>query len=173
MKSLDLSKYSLKLISGETPKNKNVATPGAVTLSDWKGSVLLVVNVASQCGFTPQYKGLQELYEKFRDRGFAVLGFPCNQFGHQEPGDESEIKEFCDLNYKVSFPLFEKIKVNGSEAHPFFEELKEGAPGLLGSNLIKWNFTKFLVDRNGNVVARYAPQTEPKELEKEIERLLE
>lgn len=173
MKTVDLSQYSLKLISGETAKGQKAASSQTVSLADWKGSVLLVVNVASQCGFTPQYKGLQELYEKYRTRGFAILGFPCNQFGAQEPGDEAEIKEFCDLNYKVSFPLFEKIKVNGSEAHPFFEELKEGAPGLLGSNLIKWNFTKFLVDRKGQVVARFAPQTEPKDLEKEIEKLLE
>jgi glutathione peroxidase len=142
------------------------------SLADYKGKVLLIVNTASQCGFTPQYKELQELYEQYRDRDFVVLGFPCNQFGHQEPGTEEEIEQFCQVNYGVTFPMFAKVDVNGENAHPLFEYLKEKAPGVLGTKAIKWNFTKFLVDRNGNVVARFASQTRPSELKSEIEKLL-
>src|SRR5213083_2769642 len=127
-------------------------------LEAYRSQVLLLVNVASQCGFTPQYTGLEALYRKHRDAGFAVIGFPCDQFGHQEPGAEAEIKSFCSLRYDVSFPLFAKIKVNGDDAHPLYRFLKAEKKGLLGSEAIKWNFTKFLVDRHGNVVKRYAPQ---------------
>lgn len=141
-------------------------------LSDYKGKVLLVVNVASKCGFTPQYKGLEAVYRRFKDRGFAVLGFPSNQFGEQEPGEESEIAEFCELNFGVTFPLFAKIDVNGANAHPLYRHLTSARPGLLGSEGIKWNFTKFLVDRNGDVVKRYAPTTEPEEIAKDIEKEL-
>jgi glutathione peroxidase len=142
------------------------------SLADYKGKVLLIVNTASKCGFTPQYKELQELYEQYRDRGFVVLGFPCNQFGHQEPGTEEEIEQFCQVNYGVTFPMFAKVDVNGENAHPLFQYLKEKASGVLGTKVIKWNFTKFLVDRNGNVVARFASQTRPSELKSEIEKLL-
>ncbi len=141
-------------------------------LSEFRGKVLLVVNTASKCGFTPQYKGLEELYEAHQDKGFEVLGFPCNQFLHQEPGDEGQISEFCEMNFGVKFPLFGKVEVNGDNTHPLYAHLKEEAPGLLGSTAIKWNFTKFLVDRDGNVVRRYAPKTEPKEIEKDIVELL-
>lgn len=141
-------------------------------LSEFRGKVLLVVNVASRCGFTPQYKGLQALYDKYRDRGFAVLGFPCNQFGSQEPGSEAEIGSFCSTSYGVTFPMFAKVEVNGANAHPVYLHLKAAAPGVLGTEAIKWNFTKFLIDRDGNVVARFAPKTDPKELEGEIEALL-
>lgn len=139
---------------------------------DFLGKATLVVNVASKCGFTPQYAGLEELHRRFKDRGLAVLGFPCDQFGHQEPGNEAEIKEFCSLNYDVSFPLFAKIEVNGAAAHPLYQALKEAAPGLLGSEGIKWNFTKFLLDGRGEVVARYAPLTKPAELADDIAALL-
>jgi glutathione peroxidase len=142
------------------------------SLADYKGKVLLIVNTASKCGFTPQYKELQELYEQYRDRGFVVLGFPCHQFGHQEPGTEEEIEQFCQVNYGVTFPMFAKVDVNGENAHPLFQYLKEKASGVLGTKVIKWNFTKFLVDRNGNVVARFASQTRPSELKSEIEKLL-
>ena len=142
------------------------------SLADYKGKVLLIVNTASKCGFTPQYKELQKLYEQYRDRGFVVLGFPCNQFGNQEPGTEEEIEQFCQVNYGVTFPMFAKVDVNGENAHPLFQYLKEKAPGVLGTKAIKWNFTKFLVDRNGNVVARFASQTKPSELKNEIEELL-
>ncbi|GLH62775.1 glutathione peroxidase [Parageobacillus sp. G301] len=142
------------------------------SLADYRGKVLLIVNTASKCGFTPQYKELQELYEQYRDRGFVVLGFPCNQFGHQEPGTEEEIEQFCQVNYGVTFPMFAKVDVNGENAHPLFQYLKEKAPGVFGTKAIKWNFTKFLVDRNGNVVARFASQTKPSELKSEIEKWL-
>ncbi|KAF0810838.1 glutathione peroxidase [Alcanivorax sp. S71-1-4] len=142
------------------------------TLGDYRGQVLLIVNTASKCGFTPQYKGLQALYEQYRDKGLVILGFPCDQFGHQEPGDETQISEFCELNYGVSFPMFAKIDVNGSGAHPLYRHLKEEAPGLLGSKGIKWNFTKFLVGRDGKVVKRYAPTDKPESLGKDIEKLL-
>ncbi len=141
-------------------------------LSAYDGKVLLVVNVASKCGFTPQYEGLEALYRKLAPRGFAVLGFPCDQFGHQEPGDEAEIRSFCSLNYDVTFPLFAKVDVNGDGAHPLYRHLKKAAPGLLGSEAIKWNFTKFLVDREGNVVKRYAPTDKPESIEKDIVPLL-
>jgi glutathione peroxidase len=143
-----------------------------VDLSQYQGKVLLIVNTASKCGFTPQYKGLQALFEKYRERGLEVLGFPCNQFGHQEPGDEAAISEFCELNFGVDFPLFGKIDVNGDEAHPLYRHLKEEAPGLLGSKAVKWNFTKFLVNRDGQVVKRYAPTDKPESLAKDIEKLL-
>lgn len=153
--------FSVKTIQGEE-----------VSLSLYKGQVLLIVNTASQCGFTPQYKQLQELYEAYRDRGFAVLGFPCNQFGGQEPGTESEIAQFCELNFGVTFPLFAKVEVKGPHAHPLFAYLTERAPGILGTKTIKWNFTKFLVDREGNVIRRYAPGTEPGGIRRDIEALL-
>ncbi|MDF1628574.1 MAG: glutathione peroxidase [Alcanivoracaceae bacterium] len=143
-----------------------------VDLSQYNGKVLLIVNTASKCGFTPQYKGLQAVFEKYRERGFEVLGFPCNQFGHQEPGDEAQISEFCELNFGVDFPLFGKIDVNGDDAHPLYRHLKEEAPGLLGSKAVKWNFTKFLVNRDGQVVKRYAPTDKPEALAKDIEKLL-
>ncbi|MDD2056032.1 glutathione peroxidase [Pseudomonas sp. GD03860] len=141
-------------------------------LGDFQGKALLVVNTASQCGFTPQYKGLEQLWQRYRDRGLVVLGFPCNQFGKQEPGDAREIAQFCEMNFGVSFPLFRKIEVNGANAHPLFVELKKRAPGLLGSERIKWNFTKFLVDPASGRVTRYAPSTKPEALTTSIERLL-
>lgn len=143
-----------------------------VDLSAYRGKVLLIVNTASKCGFTPQYKGLQALFEKYRERGLEVLGFPCNQFGHQEPGDEAAISEFCEINFGVDFPLFGKIDVNGDNAHPLYRHLKEEAPGILGSKAVKWNFTKFLVNREGKVVRRYAPTDKPEALAKDIEALL-
>jgi glutathione peroxidase len=141
-------------------------------LRDYTGTALLIVNVASKCGFTPQYKGLEELQRKFGDRGFAVLGFPCNQFGAQEPASESEIASFCSTSYDVTFPMFAKIDVNGENAHPLYKVLKHEAPGILGSEAIKWNFTKFLVDRSGKVVKRYAPTDTPESIAKDIETLL-
>ena len=142
------------------------------SLSAYRGKVLLLVNVASRCGLTPQYKGLEALYQQSRDRGLEVLGFPCNQFGAQEPGTADQIQEFCQLNYGVKFPMFGKIDVNGSGAHPLFKFLTSEKPGILGIEAIKWNFTKFLVDKNGNPVKRYAPNTEPKDIAAEIEKLL-
>jgi glutathione peroxidase len=142
------------------------------TLSPYRGKVLLVVNVASKCGFTPQYQGLEALYRRYRDRGLAILGFPCDQFGHQEPGDEQEIKNFCSLTYQVSFPLFAKVEVNGPGTHPLYQFLKSRQKGLLGSEAIKWNFTKFLVDRQGEVVQRCAPTTTAESLETMIIPLL-
>ena len=141
-------------------------------LSDHKGEVMLIVNVASQCGFTPQYEGLEALQRRYADKGFAVLGFPCNQFRGQEPGNADEIANFCKLNYDISFPLYGKIDVNGDNAAPLYKHLKDEARGLLGTKAIKWNFTKFLVDRSGEVVKRYAPQTRPEELARDIEALL-
>ena len=152
--------------SAKTLQGKEVA------LADYRDKVLLIVNTASKCGFTPQYEGLEALYETMGKRGLTVLGFPCNQFGKQEPGDAQEIARFCDNTYGVTFPLFAKIDVNGSDAHPLFRFLKEQRSGLLGSKTIKWNFTKFLVDRSGQVVARYAPTTAPKALEGDIAALL-
>ncbi|TFW02023.1 glutathione peroxidase [Oxalobacteraceae bacterium OM1] len=143
-----------------------------VDLAQYQGKVLLIVNTASECGFTPQYKGLEQVYQQFKDKGVEVLGFPCNQFGKQEPGNAEEISAFCERNYGVSFPLFDKIDVNGDAAHPLFKHLKNEAKGLLGSEAIKWNFTKFLVKKDGTVFKRYAPQTEPKDLLKDIEKLL-
>ncbi len=140
-------------------------------LSAYKGKVLLIVNTASRCGFTPQYKGLQELYAKYRDRGFELLAFPCDQFGHQEPGSDEEIKQFCELNYSVEFPLFSKVEVNGEGAHPLYKFLRSQKSGLL-SDSIKWNFTKFLIDKQGKVVERYAPMTPPERIASDIERQL-
>ena len=143
-----------------------------ISLSGYKGKVLLIVNVASRCGFTPQYKGLQNLYEKYGDRGLDILGFPCNQFGAQEPGEETEIKSFCSLNFGVTFPLFAKIDVNGENAHPLYKFLTKEKPGILGSSGIKWNFTKFLIDRQGRPIRRYAPTDTPESLESDIEKAL-
>ena len=142
------------------------------SLGDYAGNVILIVNTASQCGFTPQYKGLEALYRKYKPQGFVVLGFPCNQFGGQEPGDAAEITQFCALNYGVTFPLFEKIEVNGRGAAPLYDFLKNEAKGLFGSSQIKWNFTKFLIDRKGAVIARFGPPATPESLSKEIEKLL-
>lgn len=139
-----------------------------VSLELYRNKVLLIVNVASRCGFTPQYEALQRLYEKYHDQGFEILAFPCNQFGAQEPGTEAEIKAFCYLNYSVSFPLFAKIEVNGENTHPLYRYLKASAPGLLGTEAIKWNFTKFLVDRQGTIVDRFAPSTAPEAFEARI-----
>ncbi|KAI1690523.1 glutathione peroxidase domain-containing protein [Ditylenchus destructor] len=151
-----------------------VTTPEGtqIDLSDYAGKVLLIVNVASKCGFTPQYEGLEALHRRYADRGFEVLGFPCNQFGAQEPGDAAEIASFCSLTYDVTFPVFRKIDVNGPDAAPLYRHLKKAAPGLLGTEGIKWNFTKFLIDRGGNVVDRYAPQTKPEDIASDIEKLL-
>jgi glutathione peroxidase len=143
-----------------------------VRFADFTGKVLLVVNVASKCGFTPQYEGLEALYRAYRDRGFVLLGFPCNQFGAQEPGDAEEIRTFCSMTYDVDFPMFAKVDVNGPEAHPIYAYLKHAKPGLFGSEAIKWNFTKFLVDRQGQVVKRFAPSARPETLKPAIERLL-
>ncbi|MBN8453625.1 glutathione peroxidase [Accumulibacter sp.] len=145
---------------------------GTQSLADYADKVLLIVNTASQCGFTPQYAGLEALYERYRERGLVVLGFPCNQFGAQEPGDAGEIASFCAENFGVSFPMFARIEVNGDHAHPLYQHLKKAAPGLLGSEAIKWNFTKFLVDRTGEVVQRYAPATTPDSIARDIEELL-
>jgi glutathione peroxidase len=141
-------------------------------IAEFKGQVMLIVNTASKCGFTPQFKGLEDLYEKYKDKGLAVLGFPCNQFLNQDPGDDAQISEFCQLNYGVSFPMFAKIDVNGENADPLFKHLTTAAPGLLGSKAVKWNFTKFLVDRNGKVISRYAPATKPEDIAADIEKLL-
>jgi glutathione peroxidase len=153
--------FSVRTIKGEE-----------TTLEPYKGDVVLIVNTASKCGFTPQYEGLQSLYEAHKEEGFKVLGFPCNQFGAQEPGSSDDIQEFCKLNFGVNFPLFEKVDVNGDDAHPLFKYVTKEAPGLLGSKAIKWNFTKFLVDREGNVVKRFAPTDKPEAIEKEIQELL-
>ncbi|MEH6435252.1 glutathione peroxidase [Massilia sp. DD77] len=143
-----------------------------VDLAAYRGKVMLIVNTASACGFTPQYKGLEELHRRYAGQGLAVLGFPCNQFGKQEPGSEAEIGAFCEKNYGVSFPMFAKIEVNGDNAHPLYKHLKGEAPGVLGTEGIKWNFTKFLVGKDGKVVKRYAPQTKPEEISGDIEKLL-
>jgi len=143
------------------------------TLDKYRGQVLLIVNVASKCGFTSQYAGLEALYRRYRDKGFAVLGFPCDQFGHQEPGNEGEIQSFCSLTYDVTFPLFAKIEVNGSGTHPLYTYLKKAQPGLLGSEAIKWNFTKFLVSREGQVLKRYAPTDTPEKIEYDLRKLID
>ena len=153
--------FKAKALSGED-----------VSLADFRGKVLLIVNTASKCGFTPQYAGLEKLHEELSPRGFAVLGFPCNQFGHQEPGDAQDIARFCSLSYNVTFPMFAKIDVNGADAHPLYEFLKSQKSGLLGIEAIKWNFSKFLVDQEGRVVERYAPTTTPASLKGDIEALL-
>ena len=150
----------------ETSANRLDGTPAR--LEDFRGKVLLIVNTASKCGFTPQYQGLEALYRKFQERGFEILGFPCNQFGKQEPGNAEEIASFCSTSYDVSFPMFEKIEVNGPDAHPLYKELKAAAPGVLGSERIKWNFTKFLVGKDGEVLKRYAPATKPEKIEADI-----
>jgi glutathione peroxidase len=141
-------------------------------LSEYRGHALLIVNVASKCGFTPQYAGLETLYQTYHGRGLEVLGFPCDQFGHQEPGDEAEIKSFCSLSYDVTFPLFAKIKVNGPDAHPLYEYLKEALPGILGIEAIKWNFTKFLVGKDGAPLKRYAPADKPQSIVPDVEAAL-
>ena len=141
-------------------------------LADWRGKVLLVVNTASECGFTPQYAGLERLWQDYRDRGLVVLGFPCDQFGHQEPGDEAQINDFCSLNYGVDFPMFAKVDVNGDGAHPLWKWLKEEKSGFLGTGAIKWNFTKFLVGRDGQVLERYAPTDKPESIKGDIEKAL-
>ena len=143
-----------------------------VALSDYQGKVMLIVNTASKCGFTPQYAGLEEIYRAYQGKGLTILGFPCNQFGHQEPGGAEEISAFCERNYGVTFPMFEKIEVNGANTHPLYQYLKVEKPGLLGTKNIKWNFTKFLVDRTGKVVARFAPTDTPARIRPEIEKLL-
>lgn len=143
-----------------------------LSLEAFRGKTLLIVNVASQCGFTPQYTGLEALYKKYKDKGLEILGFPCNQFGGQEPGAEGEIEKFCKTNYGVSFRLFGKVDVNGGTATPLYKFLKTSAPGVLGTEAIKWNFTKFLVDKNGNVVKRYAPTDTPEAIGKELEKIL-
>jgi glutathione peroxidase len=142
------------------------------TLAPYRGQVLLIVNVAGKCGFTPQYAGLEQLYRRYRDKGFSVLGFPCDQFGHQEPGTEEEIKAFCSLTYDVTFPMFAKIRVNGEDVHPLYGYLKKAQPGLFGSEAIKWNFTKFLVAGTGEVLKRYAPTETPESIEKDLAPLL-
>ncbi len=157
----ELDKLSVRRLEG-----------GTQSMADYKGKVLLIVNVASQCGFTPQYTGLEALWQKYRKRGLVVLGFPCNQFGGQEPGDEVAIGEFCSRTYDVSFPMFAKVDVNGDATHPVFAFLKARAPGILGTEGIKWNFTKFLVDRDGKVVARYASAHKPEDMADDIEKLL-
>jgi len=143
-----------------------------IKLDQYKGDVLLIVNTASKCGFTPQYEGLQSLHKAYSNRGLRILGFPCNQFGHQEPGDSNEIQNFCQKNYGVDFQMFEKVDVNGDSAHPLFKYLTEKAPGLLNTREVKWNFTKFLVDRSGSQVTRFAPNVEPKDLKTELEAAL-
>lgn len=153
--------FSCRGISGQT-----------VSMETYRNQVVLVVNVASRCGYTPQYQGLEALYQKYKDRGLVILGFPCNQFGGQEPGTEDDIKSFCSLNFGVTFPLFAKIDVNGSDTDPLYAFLKKAAPGLLGTEAIKWNFTKFLIDKQGHVVSRFAPATAPEELDEQIASLL-
>lgn len=153
--------FSAKAINGQE-----------INLGDYKDRVLLIVNTASKCGFTPQYKDLEDLYLEFKDKGFEVLAFPCNQFGSQEPGDSTEILNFCETQFNTTFPLFSKIEVNGDNAHPLFDFLKKAQPGILGSKNIKWNFTKFLIDKEGRPFKRYAPKTSPKSISKDIEELI-
>ena len=152
--------------------NANTIDGASQNLSLFRDKVLLIVNTASLCGFTPQYDGLQKIYTQFKDKGFAVLGFPCDQFGHQEPGVNEEIKDFCLTKFSINFPLFEKVEVNGENAHPLFKFLKKNSPGLLGTEAIKWNFTKFLVNQEGKVIDRYAPTTTPESIATDIEKLL-
>jgi glutathione peroxidase len=157
MSSANVHSFSVKSINGEM-----------ISLSQYTGKVLLIVNVASKCGFTPQYKGLQAIFEKLNPQGFEVLGFPCNQFGAQEPGDEAEIKSFCSLKYNVTFPMFAKIDVNGADTAPLYDFLKKEEPGILGTEMIKWNFTKFLVSKSGKVIRRYGPNVSPESIEADI-----
>ena len=159
-------------MSTVTDFSATLSNGNEVALGDYACNVLLIVNTASKCGFTPQYTGLESLQKTYSANGFSVLAFPCNQFGGQEPGTEQEIESFCDLNYQTSFPLFSKIEVNGASSHPLFAHLKSEAPGVLGSQRIKWNFTKFLVNQQGEVVKRYAPSTKPEAIAKDIEALL-
>ena len=160
---MDMSIYDIEVTTIDGQRKK---------MDEYRGKTLLVVNVASKCGFTPQYAGLQRLYEKYKDEGFTVLGFPCDQFRHQEPGNEEEIKNFCSTNYNVTFPMFSKINVNGADTHPLYAFLKSEKKGLLGSESIKWNFTKFLVDANGDVVKRYAPNETPEKISEELKAVL-
>lgn len=157
----NIYEFSVTDISGEQ-----------VSLANYQGKVILIVNTASKCGFTPQYKGLQELYDRYGEQDFVILGFPCNQFSNQEPGDEKQISEFCELNYGVSFPMFAKVDINGKNAEPLFNHLKNKAPGFLGTKNIKWNFTKFLIGRDGRVIKRYSPTDTPKSIEKDIVQAL-
>ena len=159
--SNDIYGFSAETLDGAT-----------VGLDTYRDKVLLIVNTASECGFTPQYKGLQEIYQQYAARGFEVLGFPCNQFGKQEPGDAEQIGSFCEKNFGVTFPMFAKIDVNGANAHPLYRYLTDEAPGILGLKAIKWNFTKFLIDRDGRIVKRYAPSTKPEEIAADIDKLL-
>ncbi|GKU80911.1 glutathione peroxidase [Niallia sp. NCCP-28] len=158
---MSIYNFEVKTIKGETK-----------TLKEFTGNVMVIVNTASKCGFTPQYKELQSIYEEYKPKDFMVLGFPCNQFMGQEPGEEEEIQQFCEMNYGVTFPLYAKVDVNGKNASPLFQYLTEKAPGALGIKAIKWNFTKFLIDRSGNVIKRYAPNTSPTEMKEDIEKLL-
>ncbi|MFC4800514.1 glutathione peroxidase [Neobacillus sp. GCM10023253] len=158
---MSIYQFKAKAIGGEE-----------ISLKQFDGKVLLIVNTASKCGFTPQYRELQGLYEAYKEKGFSVLGFPCNQFMSQEPGTEADIKSFCELNYGVTFPMFAKVDVNGVYAHPLFVYIRKQTPGILGFNTVKWNFTKFLVDQKGNVVKRFAPNVKPSEIAKDIEALL-
>jgi glutathione peroxidase len=159
---MNLYEFTVTAIGGQT-----------VALDTYRGQVLLVVNVASKCGFTSQYAGLEALYRRYRHKGFTVLGFPCDQFAHQEPGSEAEIQNFCSLTYDVTFPLFAKVEVNGNGAHPLYKYLKKAQPGLFGSEAIKWNFTKFLVNREGRVLKRYAPSDTPEKIDDDLRKILE
>lgn len=157
----DVYQHSLEVAGGE-----------ALKLSDYEGKVLLIVNTASKCGFTPQYKGLEALHQEYKDKGLVIVGCPCNQFAGQEPGSDQQINEFCELNFGVTFPLVAKLDVNGDQAHPLFKDLKQAAPGILGTEKIKWNFTKFLVSKDGKTVKRFAPKDKPESMRKAIEALL-
>ncbi|KOR86976.1 glutathione peroxidase [Bacillus sp. FJAT-22058] len=158
---MSIYEFEVNKINGET-----------ISLEEYKGKVMIIVNTASKCGFSPQYDDLQSLYVQYKEDGLVVLGFPCNQFLNQEPGDDLEIDSYCKLNHGVTFPMFAKVNVKGKEAHPLFSYLTENAPGVMGSKSIKWNFTKFLIDRNGNIVSRFAPKTKPLEMEEEIKKLI-
>ncbi|SNT29294.1 glutathione peroxidase [Bacillus sp. OK838] len=158
---MSIYEFEVNKINGET-----------ISLEEYRGKVMIIVNTASKCGFSPQYDDLQSLYVQYKEDGLVVLGFPCNQFLNQEPGDDLEIDSYCKLNHGVTFPMFAKVNVNGKEAHPLFSYLTENAPGVMGSKSIKWNFTKFLIDRDGNIVSRYAPKTKPLEIEEDLKKLL-
>ncbi|KON69749.1 glutathione peroxidase [Peribacillus butanolivorans] len=158
---MSIYEFEVKKINGET-----------VSLEEYKGKVMIIVNTASKCGFSPQYDDLQSLYVQYKEDGLVILGFPCNQFLNQEPGDDLEIDSYCKLNHGVTFPMFAKVNVNGKDAHPLFSYITENAPGVMGSKSIKWNFTKFLIDREGNIVSRYAPRTKPLEIEDDLKELL-
>ncbi|CAN7558763.1 MULTISPECIES: glutathione peroxidase [Peribacillus] len=158
---MSIYEFEVNKINGET-----------ISLEEYKGKVMIIVNTASKCGFSPQYDDLQSLYVQYKEDGLVVLGFPCNQFLNQEPGDDLEIDSYCKLNHGVTFPMFAKVNVKGKEAHPLFSYLTENAPGVMGSKSIKWNFTKFLIDRNGNIVSRFAPKTKPLEMEEDIKKLI-